>query len=154
VAGGVCAYNPEPLAPFVDLFCLGEGEAFIDPLIDLVKKAGSEDRETLLRKAANLPGFYVPSFYQVSYLNNGAVDGIKPEKGGARAVEKQIVQDLDKAYFPVRTIVPSTEIVHDRVFLELFRGCIRGCRFCQAATHAARYAARNRRRLFPRESVP
>lgn len=132
VAGGVCAYNPEPLAPFVDIFCLGEGEAFVDPLIELVRKFGTEERETLLRKAATLPGFYVPALYQVSYHNNGTVAGISPEKGAPGMVEKQIVQDLDKVYFPVQTLVPSTEIVHDRVFLELFRGCIRGCRFCQA----------------------
>jgi radical SAM superfamily enzyme YgiQ (UPF0313 family) len=97
VAGGVCAYNPEPLAPFVDIFCLGEGEAFVDPLIELVRKFGTEERETLLRKAATLPGFYVPALYQVSYHNNGTVAGISPEKGAPGMVEKQLYRTLTRS---------------------------------------------------------
>ena len=134
IAGGTCAYNPEPLAPFVDIFSLGEGEEVTVELIRLCQRARREgwSRQDLLSAAARVPGLYVPSLYAVTYREDGTVEAVTPQEGAPELVTKRIVQDLDKAYFPVKTIVPSTEIVHDRVMLEVFRGCIRGCRFCQA----------------------
>ena len=134
VAGGTCAYNGEPLADFVDIFSLGEGEDVTVEMLELYQKCRREgwSRRDYLFKAAQIPGLYVPSLYQVTYREDGTVAAITPEKGVPPVVTKRIVQDLDKSYFPVKTIIPSTEIVHDRVMLEVFRGCIRGCRFCQA----------------------
>ena len=134
IAGGTCAYNPEPLAPFVDLFSLGEGEEVLPEVVALARRAKEEQwsRGRLLEAAARIPGIYVPSLYDVSYWEDGRVREIVPRKGAPSLVTKRIVADLDRAHYPVHTIVPSTEIVHDRVMLELFRGCIRGCRFCQA----------------------
>ena len=134
IAGGTCAYNPEPLTPFVDIFSLGEGEEVTAELIALYRRAREEDwsKDELLAAAARIPGLYVPSLYDVTYHEDGAVAAISPRGDAPSVVTKRIVQDLDASYFPVKTIVPSTEIVHDRVMLEVFRGCIRGCRFCQA----------------------
>ena len=134
VAGGTCCYNPEPLAPFIDFFVLGEGEEVTLEYIDLYQRAQEEgwSKEELLREAASIPGIYVPSLYEVTYHEDGRVAAITPKEGAPATVTKRIIQDMDRAYFPVKTIIPSTEIVHDRVMLELFRGCIRGCRFCQA----------------------
>ena len=134
VAGGTCAYNPEPLAPFVDLFVLGEGEDVSVEIIQLYRKAREEcwNKEEFLIAAAQIPGLYVPALYEVCYNPDGTLAQVTPREGAPEVVTKRIVQDFDKSYFPVKTIVPSTEIVHDRVMLELFRGCIRGCRFCQA----------------------
>ena len=133
-AGGACMYNPEPLADFVDFFSLGEGEEStveILELYDRAKQAGW-DKPQFLREAAKIPGVYVPSFYDHVYRDDGRLKEIVPLDGAPKTVTKRIVQDVDKAYFPTKQIVPSTEIVHDRSNLELFRGCIRGCRFCQA----------------------
>ena len=134
IAGGTCAYNPEPLAPFVDIFVLGEGEDVSVEIIQLYRKAREEcwSKDEFLAAAAQIPGLYVPSLYEVSYRPDGTLEQVIPHEGAPAVVTKRIVQDFDKSYFPVKTIVPSTEIVHDRVMLELFRGCIRGCRFCQA----------------------
>ncbi len=134
VAGGACCCNPEPLAPFIDFFVLGEGEEVTLEYIELYRLARREgwSKADLLQEAARIPGIYVPSLYDVTYREDGAIAAITPRDGAPAVVTKRIVQDMDKAYFPVKTIVPSTEIVHDRVMLELFRGCIRGCRFCQA----------------------
>lgn len=136
VAGGTCCFNPEPLAPFIDFFVLGEGEEVTLEYIDLYRKAKEEDwdREELLLAAARIPGIYVPSLYEPVYNADGTLAELKVREGSGapELVTKRIVQDFDKAYYPVKTIIPSTEIVHDRVMLELFRGCIRGCRFCQA----------------------
>lgn len=136
VAGGTCCYNPEPLAPFVDLFVLGEGEEVTLEYIALYRQAKEEgwSKEEFLQEAAHIEGIYVPSFYEPIYRPDGTLEEmrIKEGSGAPETVRKRVVQDMDKAYFPVKTIIPSTEIVHDRVMLELFRGCIRGCRFCQA----------------------
>ena len=134
IAGGTCAYNSEPLAPFIDIFCLGEGEDVLLELLELYRRARNEGwrRRELLVAAARIPGLYVPSLYEVTYGEDGVVTAVTPTEGAPSVVTKRIVQDFEHSYFPTKTIVPSTEIVHDRVMLEVFRGCIRGCRFCQA----------------------
>lgn len=133
-AGGVCAVNPEPLADFIDFFSIGEGEEITKEIIDCyrqAKKDGCTKQEFLLR-VSKIDGVYVPSFYEHTYNEDGTLAAITPKNGAPARVRKRIIQDMDKSYFPTKTIVPSTEIVHDRTNLELFRGCIRSCRFCQA----------------------
>ena len=134
IAGGTAMYNAEPMADFIDLVSLGEGEDLTVELVELYRTARREgwSKQQLLRAAAKLDGVYVPSLYDVTYHDDGTVAAISPLDGAPAKVTKRIVHDMDKSYFPVKTIVPSTEIVQDRVTLELFRGCIRGCRFCQA----------------------
>jgi radical SAM family uncharacterized protein len=133
-AGGVCAYNPEPLAPFVDFFSLGEGEDITVEIVSLYDKAKAEawTKEKFLLEVSKIPGVYVPSFYDHQYNEDGTLAAIVPIHGAPATITKRIIEDLDNAYWPTKTIVPSTEIVHDRANLEVFRGCIRGCRFCQA----------------------
>ena len=133
-AGGVCAFNPEPLADFVDFFSLGEGEESTVEIVSLYQKAKKEDwtKDRFLEAVSHIPGVYVPSFYTHTYRPDGTLAAITPREGAPRVVTKRIVEDLDRAYFPTKTMVPTTEIVHDRSNLEVFRGCIRGCRFCQA----------------------
>ena len=133
-AGGVCAYNPEPLADFVDLFALGEGEEVTVEVLSLYDRAKAEgwSKDAFLREAVKIPGIYVPSFYTHRYAEDGKLLAVIPAENAPNTVTKRIVEDLDSAYFPTKMIVPSTEIVHDRANLEVFRGCIRGCRFCQA----------------------
>ena len=133
-AGGVCAYNPEPLAEYIDFFSLGEGEQITPEIILLYDQANAEDwtKDRFLLEVSKIPGIYVPSFYEHQYNDDGTLKCIIPLNGAPEKVTKRIIEDLDKAYWPTKTIVPSTEIVHDRANLEVFRGCIRGCRFCQA----------------------
>ena len=136
VCGGPCAFNPEPLAPFVDLIALGDGEIETGELIDLYRdwRVSGAPRDEFLRRAAQIEGIYVPSLYDVRYNDDGMVSEIAPKPGsGAPAlVKKALVRDLDGADYPDRLIVPYGEIVHNRIMLEIFRGCTRGCRFCQA----------------------
>ena len=133
-AGGVCAFNPEPLADYIDFFSLGEGEDITVEIVSLYDKAKAEgwSKDTFLHEVAKIPGVYVPSFYRHEYNDDGTLATIIPLEGAPAKITKRIVEDLDKAYYPTKMIVPSTEIVHDRANLEVFRGCIRGCRFCQA----------------------
>jgi len=133
-AGGACTYNPEPLADFFDFFSLGEGEDSTVEILDVYRRAKAEgwDKPSFLREAAKVPGVYVPSFYEHRYGPDGKLCEIVPLDGAPATVTKRIVQDFDSSFYPARDIVPSTEIVHDRTNLEIFRGCIRGCRFCQA----------------------
>ena len=133
-AGGVCTVNPEPLADFIDFFSIGEGEESTREIIECYRAAKRQglSKQEFLREAAKLEGVYVPSLYTHTYNDDGTLAAITPAPGAPARVKKRIVQDLDRAYFPTKTIVPSTQIVHDRSNLEIFRGCIRGCRFCQA----------------------
>ena len=134
VAGGTAMYNCEPIADFIDLALIGEGEEMDVELIELHRQARREgwSKHEFLMCAAQIPGVYVPSLYDVAYNDDGTVKSITANEGAPKVVLKRIMRDMDKAYYPTKTIVPSTEIVQDRVSLELFRGCIRGCRFCQA----------------------
>ena len=133
-AGGSAAVNAEPVADFMDLFVIGEGEEMNNELLTLLHQAKQEGwtKRDFLIRAARIPGVYVPSLYDVQYKSDGTLDSITPLEGAPEKVTKRIVLDFDKAPFPTSPIVPSTEVVHDRVNLELFRGCVRGCRFCQA----------------------
>jgi len=135
IAGGVCCFNPEPLADFIDLFFIGEGEDAACEIIGLFRECG--DKRDFLEAASKLDGVYVPSLCEAFYNDDGTVGKIVPRQGVSFPVKKRIVADLDSSPFPVDSIVPSTGLVHDRVVLELFRGCIRGCRFCQAG-HVSR----------------
>lgn len=132
-AGGPCCCNPEPLADFVDLFFLGEGEEVDLQIIDLYKKHKvTGDKQAFLRDAAKIEGVYVPSLYNVEYKNDGTIGSITPTYDAPKTVKKRIIKDLDNCFYPSNFITPYIEIVHDRVMQEIFRGCIRGCRFCQA----------------------
>ena len=133
-AGGTSCVNPEPLADFMDLMVIGEGEEVDIELLRLLMTAKKEHwtKPEFLLRASELEGIYVPSLYEISYNDDNTVRDISAAKGAPRHIKKRIIRDFENSYFPTNPIVPSTEIVHDRVTLELFRGCIRGCRFCQA----------------------
>ena len=133
-AGGVCAFNPEPLADYIDFFSLGEGEDITVEIVSLYDKAKAEgwSKEQFLLEVSKIDGVYVPSFYRHEYNEDGTLSAIVPLNGAPARITKRIIENLDEAYYPTKMIVPSTEIVHDRANLEVFRGCIRGCRFCQA----------------------
>lgn len=133
-AGGTSCVNPEPMSDFFDLFAIGEGEELDLDIVNLLKiaKKGGWDKTRFLSEAAKIPGVYVPSLYDISYNSDGTLNSVLTNNGAPMVVTKRIIEELENSYFPSKTIVPSTEIVHDRVSLELFRGCIRGCRFCQA----------------------
>ncbi len=137
IGGGPCAYNPEPIADFFDLFNIGEGEDMLPSIVRLyidMKEAGTYTRAAFLHEAARtIPGVYVPSLYRVTYHEDGRIAAIEPLYDDIpRRVTKQIIQDLDAVSFPDRLVMPYIETVHDRIMLEVYRGCIRGCRFCQA----------------------
>ncbi len=134
VAGGPCVCNPEPIADFIDIFTPGEGEEIVNELIDLLEKhkeLGSTKLE-FLREAAQLEGVYVPAFYDVFYKEDGTIKEVVNREGAPKTVKKRIVSDLNSSYYPEKFVVPFIDIVHDRAVSEIFRGCIRGCRFCQA----------------------
>lgn len=133
-AGGTSCCNPEPMADFFDLCVIGEGEDMDRELLLLLRRAKKDNlsKREFLSEAAKIDGVYVPSLYNPIYNTNGTLQKIEVLDGAPELVTRRLVTDFDKSYFPVKPIVPSTEIVHDRVTLELFRGCIRGCRFCQA----------------------
>jgi len=136
LAGGPCAYNAEPLAPFVDIFSIGEGEEALPELARLylaMKEDGSFTKEAFLRAAARLEGVYVPALYEIAYHDDGTIAAITPKYPDVPAkVKKRIVADLDHTVVPTCPVIPLIETVQDRVTLEVYRGCVRGCRFCQA----------------------
>ncbi|MCL2366772.1 MAG: TIGR03960 family B12-binding radical SAM protein [Oscillospiraceae bacterium] len=158
IAGGSSAFNSEPLSEFIDLFVIGDGEEVVAPLMALLRNYFTTPalhadaphinsatvcsdfkspkkgilKKAFLAQAAKLPGIYVPSLYCVTHNDDGTISEIAPQSGAQLPVKRRIVSDLNSSFFPVDTIVPSVGLVHDRVVLELFRGCIRGCRFCQA----------------------
>ena len=134
VGGGPCVCNPEPLADFFDLFTLGEGEEVSLELFDLYRRHKQKGfrRAEFLRQAARIEGVYVPSLYEVSYREDGTVASVTARDGAPQRVRKRILVDMDAAYYPEKVVVPFIDIVHDRAMSEIFRGCIRGCRFCQA----------------------
>jgi len=136
LAGGPCAYNAEPMADFVDIFSIGEGEEALPELARLyirMKEDGSYTRSAFLREASHLEGFYVPSLYDISYGEDGTVTAITPKHPDVPSkVRKRIIENMDTAFTVEKPVLPYIETVHDRVVLEVFRGCIRGCRFCQA----------------------
>lgn len=136
LGGGPCAYNAEPVADFFDIFSIGEGEEALCELAQLyikMKNEGTYTKTAFLREASHLKGFYVPSLYDIEYNENGTISKFEPKfEDVPSKVEKRVVEDLNTSYFPLKPVMPYIETVHDRIMLETFRGCIRGCRFCQA----------------------
>lgn len=134
VAGGPCACNPEPLADFIDIFFIGEGEEVDLEVIELYRECKKSDktREEFLKLASQIKGVYVPSLYDVEYNSDGTIKSFTPTGNAPAVVEKRLMMDMDNSYYPENFVVPNIEIVHDRAVSEIFRGCIRGCRFCQA----------------------
>lgn len=153
-AGGACMYNPEPLADFIDFFCIGEGEEMTPEILELYRKAKHEGwtKDAFLREVSKIEGVYVPSLYAYRYNEDGTLREIVPSEGAPKRVTKRIVQNLDDALYPTDIIIPNTEIVHDRSNLEVMRGCIRGCRFCQAGFTYRPVRPRSAEKLF-RQSV-
>lgn len=135
IGGGPCSYNPEPIADFFDLFYIGEGETQYENLIQLYRQCRDENvsREEFLRRAAKLPGIYAPGFYEVRYNEDGTIQAFLPtEEGIPQTIRKELVTEMSDTYYPMKPVVPYIKVTQDRVVLEIMRGCIRGCRFCQA----------------------
>ncbi|MBQ6796962.1 MAG: TIGR03960 family B12-binding radical SAM protein [Clostridia bacterium] len=134
ICGGPCTCNPEPLADFVDIFSLGEGEEVSIELFDLYREHKNKGfvKADFLREAAKIEGIYIPSLYDVSYNEDGTISAFTPKGDAPATIRKRIIEDFDKCFYPDNFVVPFIEIVHDRAVAEIFRGCIRGCRFCQA----------------------
>ncbi len=136
IGGGPCAYNPEPIADFFDIFYIGEGETVYDDLFDLyeqMKEDGSYSRQNFLHEAAKIPGLYVPSLYEVSYNEDGTIAGFQPVyEDIPTVIHRQVVENMSESVYPDKPLVPFIKVTQDRVVLEIQRGCIRGCRFCQA----------------------
>ncbi len=135
IAGGPCAYNPEPLADIVDIFYIGEGEVSYDEFLQLYKECKKQNlsKREFFKKAVKISGIYIPCFYDVDYNSDGTIKSFEPNfEDAPKTVKKVIVKDMDSVFYPDKQLVPLIEVIHDRVVLEVFRGCIRGCRFCQA----------------------
>ena len=135
IGGGPCTYNPEPLADFFDIFYIGEGETVYTELLDLYKEYKHSDwsRREFLERAARIEGLYIPMPYDVTYKEDGTIDSFKPNHPNAKEkIQKQMVLDITDASYPLKPVVPFIKVTQDRVVLEIMRGCIRGCRFCQA----------------------
>lgn len=136
IAGGACAFNAEPVADFIDAFVLGDGEEIINEIIDVHQlwREKSQDKKELLYQLSRIEGIYIPSFYKIDYNQDGTIAGIMPLDNAPEKINRRIISDLDKAPFPDKPILPYMRIVHDRVTIEISRGCTRGCRFCQAGS--------------------
>jgi radical SAM family uncharacterized protein len=134
IAGGVCAFSPEPMHAFIDAFFIGDGEDGIVDIMEAVRgaKSAGSPRADIIRALGDIPGVYVPAYVSVEYNSDGSIARHMSGGGSPARIKRRLVADLDAAYFPDKQVVPYLEIVHDRVTLELFRGCTRGCRFCQA----------------------
>lgn len=135
IAGGCCTYNPEPLAPFIDIFYIGEGEVSYDEIFDRYRawKASGRDRESFLIEMLKVPGLYIPRFYEVTYNSDGTIkEHVSLHPDAPEKIKKVVVTNVDEAFYPETQVIPWIQAVHDRATLEMFRGCIRGCRFCQA----------------------
>ena len=134
IAGGPCVCNPEPVADFFDMFVVGEGEEVSADLFALYRrhKSGGFRKKEFLREAAQIEGIYVPSLYNIEYNAEGTIASVTPADGAPMPIRKRIIRDMNTAYYPDQFVVPFIDVVHDRAMSEIFRGCIRGCRFCQA----------------------
>ncbi len=134
IGGGPCTYNPEPIADFFDIFYIGEGETRYRELFDLYEesKDSGMTREEFLIRCSHIPGLYIPSLYDISYNEDGTIQAIKALKGAPSLIRKELEKDLTNAYYPMKPVMPFIKVTQDRVVLEVMRGCIRGCRFCQA----------------------
>ena len=134
IIGGPCVCNPEPICDFVDIVSLGEGEEALPELMELYAKCKKEgyNKAEFLKKAAQLDGFYVPSLYEITYKEDNTIEAITPTNNAPAKITKRVIKNLDNAHYPDKFILPYIEVIHDRAVQEIFRGCIRGCRFCQA----------------------